>query len=480
MGLPKRDVSTQSKSCGGMGVGEVVQTALTLIVATLLLLWPALYNGYPLVFDDTGTYVGMGVTLARNGWVELSWSRPPIYGLATAPAYLFSSLWVVIIAQSAIAASVLYLFVQIAFPKKGRGHFILLLAVASATTSLPWLSSWVMPDIYTGLVPLVLFMLYYLQPRLSVWAKVFLTAGGSFTMASHYSHFPLAAAIIVSFVFLGFFRTFRPTSVPRSLLWTSAPLGVALLALFLANAAGGKLQLFGPAGSIFLLARFTADGTALEYLHSNCPNPSIRLCEHLGELKADSNWLLWNTESPFNRIGILNLVEEARQIVSGSLRQDPIRHAVNAVESTYKQLISFDTGTGFEPFATDDNKSVTRIIRDYFPTEWPAYRNSRQARSALIPDWLPRLHGTVVIVSIIILMVRIRSLKEGRMTILLLSIGVLLTLTTNAFLAGTLSTVDDRYQSRVIWLLPFLAVLLWLDGTEQLRKTNPRISRRAT
>jgi hypothetical protein len=35
----------------------------------------------------------------------------------------------------------------------------------------------------------------------------------------------------------------------------------------------------------------------------------------------------------------------------------------------------------------------------------------------------------------------------------------------NAFVTGVLSTVEDRYQSRVVWLVPFLAVTLifaWL------------------
>jgi hypothetical protein len=35
----------------------------------------------------------------------------------------------------------------------------------------------------------------------------------------------------------------------------------------------------------------------------------------------------------------------------------------------------------------------------------------------------------------------------------------------NAFVTGVLSTVEDRYQSRVVWLVPFLAatlIFVWL------------------
>ena len=43
---------------------------------------------------------------------------------------------------------------------------------------------------------------------------------------------------------------------------------------------------------------------------------------------------------------------------------------------------------------------------------------------------------------------------------------IFFTIIANAFVTGVLSEVDDRYQSRVIWLLPLLAgafVLEWLD-----------------
>ena len=48
----------------------------------------------------------------------------------------------------------------------------------------------------------------------------------------------------------------------------------------------------------------------------------------------------------------------------------------------------------------------------------------------------------------------------------------------NAFVTGVLSTVEDRYQSRVIWLVPLLAglfVLEWLDHrTRRDCKREPR------
>jgi hypothetical protein len=36
-------------------------TFVAIALAATLLLWPALWNGYPLVFSDTGTYVAQAI-----------------------------------------------------------------------------------------------------------------------------------------------------------------------------------------------------------------------------------------------------------------------------------------------------------------------------------------------------------------------------------------------------------------------------------
>jgi hypothetical protein len=45
----------------------------------------------------------------------------------------------------------------------------------------------------------------------------------------------------------------------------------------------------------------------------------------------------------------------------------------------------------------------------------------------------------------------------------------------NALVTGVLSTVEDRYECRVIWLVPFLAgicVLDWLNQRNAAKQAN--------
>ena len=45
------------------------------LLAAALLLWPAVWNGYPIVFADTGTYLSQAINR------YLGWDRPPFYSI---------------------------------------------------------------------------------------------------------------------------------------------------------------------------------------------------------------------------------------------------------------------------------------------------------------------------------------------------------------------------------------------------------------
>ncbi len=73
---------------------------------TLALLWPALWNGYPLVFMDTGLYVDSAFTLRPYP------ARSPGYPMLLRPTLLGGSLWPVIVVQSLLTSALL---VRVAF-----------------------------------------------------------------------------------------------------------------------------------------------------------------------------------------------------------------------------------------------------------------------------------------------------------------------------------------------------------------------------
>src|SRR5262245_31697071 len=113
------------------------------IAIPLLLVAPAIWNGYPLLQYDTGGY------LAR--WYEgyLVPSRSTVFGL-----YLHfgegSSFWINLGIQALATLWILQLTLRVL----GMGQPFRLMAIGlllMLTTALPWLASMLLPDIFAGL-----------------------------------------------------------------------------------------------------------------------------------------------------------------------------------------------------------------------------------------------------------------------------------------------------------------------------------------
>ena len=125
-----------------------------------LLLAPAIWNGFPLLQYDTGGY------LAR--WYEgtLVPSRAVVYGLilnAGAPL----AFWPVLLVQAALTVWVLALVLR-AHGLGGRPLLLLgIVAALTVFTTLPWLTSILLTDIFAGLGVLALYLLLLRADALS-------------------------------------------------------------------------------------------------------------------------------------------------------------------------------------------------------------------------------------------------------------------------------------------------------------------------
>jgi len=254
---------------------------------------------------------------------------------------------------------------------------------------------------------------------------------------------------------------------------TALILGMA--ALVTMNLFAGRLSL-SSGGSVFMMARLLEDGTALRYLERVCPERRFAVCPYLDELKSYhpkaisfsdgqspevtlSNYFLWH--GPLDTLGGFRAQEaEASAIVAGTLSNYPVAQFRAAVANGWRQLRRFRTGDGLNAYPPTIWVSIA--IHDVFgPVVYDEYRQSKQIRGAFGPDWfefLNRIHVFVLIASLIVLfgcvvLGRLRRCPDALFT----SIFVAVLVVGNAFTLGVLSGPNDRYQSRVIWLVPLLA-----------------------
>jgi len=280
------------------------ERVLVVLVLAALLVWPALWNGYPIVFADTGTYLSQAIHR------YLGWDRPAFYSLFMLPLHMTVTPWPVVVAQALLTGWVLSVLWQVLAPARRPRGLVPLGLVLSIGTWLPWLVSELMPDIFTSLIVLVFGLLALTPSRLGRWERRCLTAFAAFMIAAQLSNVALWTALT-----LGFMVTLiiRGTWLGRgSGAWSCVvsagttllpPLALALLAMSTLNLAGHGRFSPSPFGNVFQLARLLADGPAADVLRTRCPDAGWRLCAVTDRLPSDSDIFLWEPDSPILDVG---------------------------------------------------------------------------------------------------------------------------------------------------------------------------------
>jgi hypothetical protein len=237
-------------------------------LAALFLVWPAIWNGYPIVFADTGTYISQAIHRYAG------WDRPVFYSLFMLPLHATISLWPVVAAQTLIATYVLHLVCRVLLANLPWALFVAGVAALSVLTWLPFLASELMPDMFTSLLILVLTVLVWTPARISRRERWVLVALSAFMVASQQSSLPLACILLAALGGLawmqGGFRWSR--MAPPVLALIMAVVGLCTVNL----AAHGRFAV-SPYGNVFLLARVIYDGPGMTALRRDCPTQPWRL-----------------------------------------------------------------------------------------------------------------------------------------------------------------------------------------------------------
>ena len=441
-------------------VVAAIVPAIALTVSTLLLLWPALWNGYPIVFDDTGTYLSQAVHH------YLGWDRPIFYSLFLFPLHLTLTTWPDILAQACLAVFTLRLVQQALLPSASPWYLALLVMVLSATTALPWFASQLMPDLFTSLLILALALAIFTPDRLSPRKRLYLVLFSAFAIAAQQSSVALSVALLL---FLTPFRHRLGAAAPLrrgGLAALLAPPLLALAALISVNFVGFRRLSPFPFGNVFLLARVIYDGPGMDVLRRDCPRSGWDLCPFLNDFPASSDQFLWRPDSPVVRAGGHKQVSaEADAIILAALRVEFRTELIAWLRNGLTQLGMFDTGDELHACPA----TVTPWIdRDFPPWERAAYAAARQTKGRLaVPDWLQAVHRTTELIGLAGCAAVLGLGLSRRHPAAGFAAAVLLAVLANAFIAGGLSTPHHRYGSRVMLLAPAVALL---GGAAMLRR----------
>lgn len=418
--------------------------ALAVVLSMTILIAPAIWNHFPLLQYDTGGY------LAR--WYEgtLVPSRAVVYGLIL-NAGVPLSFWPVLLVQSALTVWVVALTLRA--HGLGRRPLLLLgvIAALSVVTTLPWLTSILLTDIFCGLGVLALYLLLLRADALSRRDRIGLIVLTAVAAATHSATYAVLMALtaVAACTFLVDRKRMPAAALGRGVI--ALALGAVLV--LGADWIVAKRLAWTPGGFALSFGRMLQDGIVKKYLDDHCPDPALQLCAYKDQLPDDADVWFWGN-GLFDRLGrFAGLGKEMEKIAVESLIEYPGLQLKTAAIATARQLIEVHTGEG----VLNSIWHTYGIIERYAPQLVPAMRTAGQQQGELSFTTINRLHYPVALLSMALLpaMLLLAWRKQLPPEIGELATAVILALLANAFVCGALSNPHDRYGARMVWLATF-------------------------
>jgi hypothetical protein len=421
------------------------------------LLLPAFWNGFPFLFTDSGTYLLSAVR------VSLPDDRPVFYSIFLLLTHLSISPWLSIVAQSLIVAVMVQIAMRRIFCFEQASLLGTCGLVIVAVFQVGWFSGQLMPDIFTGVMVLGLLLITVSWTEMNLAERCFVLATVSASASFHLAH-TLIAAASVPLAFVWLFRRRQREWLP-SLVALLAVIAVAPAAIVSLNLIAKRGPVFSSSSSTFLLAKLLEDDAAVQAIESRCPSVPA-LCSELPALKdfhasaqypTRAEHFLWSgLRDRASQKG--NLETEARQL-NRVILDDHWRHyLLRWASDTWRQFLSVRIGDQLAP--VPEGYAAQKALSEIFgPSELPKYRASLQANGKLPLNEVNLASYALDAVSAVVLiaMIFLPGLAGARPSFAALFVVVFLFW--NAAVMGSLSAVNDRYQSRMMWLPTVVALL---------------------
>jgi hypothetical protein len=437
----------------------------TILAAMLMLLGPAIWNGFPLLQYDTGGYL--------EPWYSgtLMISRSVVYGLLLTAGHYYN-FWPAVMVQALLTLWIATLALR-AYDLGGRPLVLLTtIAALSTATALPWLTSVLLTDIFVALAVLALHLLIFRDDRLRGWERMALVAFVAFAAASHSATLAVLTAIVAALLLLAVWNAALVSLGGLRRGATALILSAAIV--FAGNFIVAKQWTWTPGGFSLTFGRMLQDGIVHRYLAEHCPDARFKLCEHRDALPHNADDFFWS-EDIFDQLGRFEgLGQEMETIAIESLKAYPWMQFQMVARATLQQLAMVRSGAGIVHWVWH----TYYAIETYTPAAAPAMHAARQQREKFRRanfDLVNRLHVPATLIAMALLPVILVLALRGRVEADLgwLATTVLLAILANAVVCGTLSGPHDRYGARIAWLAtPVVLLAIWRGLLSMLALTS--------
>lgn len=470
-----------------------IRSLFLLGAVVLLCLSVLLFNGGPLFYYDTGSYIRQGdvalnmvfpVDQTGGGGANTSrgvdedntasGSRSILYGIIMAGFFRVGALSAVAVLH--FSAIVLTVFLVARAAKRSLGSptqtltmvaFPLLIA---AGTALPFYIAYMMPDIFAPILLIAIATLAAFGRAMSVWELLLMTGLALLAVLVHPSHLAICGLMIPVLVLVALLQKTSGRWRAPALLTLVVLLAIAERSAFefAAEKVANKKVTYTP----HITARLIIDGPGMAYLEETCPNQDEPTCALYEALSwSDDPYRLTVSHIIFERskeLGSFRLMtpQDQQRVAVGQrdffisvLLSQPIATTFAFAENAYQQLLRYSIWMTVPTESTLENaRRLARLDDDQLDL-------IQSGRLTADRSWIAsvtKVHGIIYALSfgviVIILLWPARVPGRIKLFALLILVGIF----TNALVCGGVSQPADRYGARVMWLLPFTATFLVL------------------
>lgn len=482
-------------------MGDMFRRRLFHLACVLALAWPAFLNGQPFYFPDTTAYTraaDSAVYIFSGHRISTEWTdryrrsldpggkiadagrhvspnvndigtesvmagRSPYFGVLLWLSYVLGRFWLFVLAQAAVA----YALIRVTLRLFGLARPLIVagcVAGLSLLTSLPFFVSLLMPDLLAAFGILAFLLLAIDRKRLHNGERWALYGLMLVSVLAHITHIliiaTLALALFAWALFRGWRRSqFAPLIGASSLIALAGVVSVMVTSVVVERTFG-RAPLLVP----LLTARFLGDGAGLDYLRRHCPQAGFAACAYRDREEVIVGEFLWSLEPGKGAYMIADTATRRALSVEDSrfalavLTAYPIEQGGRILRNGWRQMLRFDIDLLDYKCA-----GKPQCWSSLPPAERAALLASPGGRDLWPEEAIAVLHYAVVALSLLVLIAwaaaDARTGREGAGDIFLWLVLLLIAMAVNALLGGGVSDPQPRYQARVVWLLPLLALI---------------------
>jgi hypothetical protein len=445
-------------------VGKLARSAILFAAATALLLIPAVVNQFPFIFIDSSDYIILTPRLYRSSFYQI---------------FVFSStlrvgLWPAIIAQAAICCLTLWTIFR-AFGQNGR--LLLYTSALAFFSSLGIFVDFVMPDVFTGVIIIGLFLLIFAKEKISKLEYFLIYIVTLVAVSIHLSNLLIACGCIAVAAIVALWSKDLSRKQVLCFAVAASTCLFAASATFVYNRFVFKANDIAPAGKSFLLANLIEYGPAREELLETCPQAGFQLCQYAVRLPETADEFLWRP-GPFQDLGSFNgMKAESNAVVNATIMHRPFAVLQMFALNFFRAFVAVAPANHIRKLSgagDDTQERIRNLIGQVFgdgdalsffgslqaKDKWPI-----AASNAL--SYIGLFLSTILVVSSA-LFLRRKFLFGWKLAVFFLG-----SYCVNTFVCSALSGVHDRYQARVTWVIVVAALLLF-DHLQTFRGLVPR------